>query len=154
MPTSTEDVPVHTPQRKYIHSSHFGTVFFLLFFSYTQKITKISKKHHWIGLWRPETRARTRRRSPPQNNYLVFLLKRLDQTEAATCLERPYGSCDTFWFTQSTLLLISVMYYRVLITFNEAVPADLLVKGRHWSKICLALGWFTVVTRKLSPGAN
>lgn len=50
--TSTEDVPVHTSvsllfhvhKQKYIHSSHFGTVFFF-FFLYT-KITKSSKKHH------------------------------------------------------------------------------------------------------------
>lgn len=31
--------------RKYIHSSHFGTCFF-----YTQNYKKSSKKHHWIGL--------------------------------------------------------------------------------------------------------
>lgn len=34
----------HVHKQKYIHSSHFGTVFFSFFC--TQKITKSSKKHH------------------------------------------------------------------------------------------------------------
>lgn len=77
---STEDVPVHTSvshlfhvhKQKYIHSSHFGTVFFFFF------VHKNYKKLQKAPLNRPVVTLAvgsflTQSRSPPQNSYLIYL---------------------------------------------------------------------------------
>lgn len=79
--TSTEDVPVHTSvsllfhvhKQKYIHSSHFGTVFFFFFF-----VHKNYKKLQKAPLNRPVVTlavgsSLTQSWSPPQNSYLIYL---------------------------------------------------------------------------------
>lgn len=79
--SSTEDVPVHTSvsllfhvhKQKYIHSSHFGTVFFLFFC--TQKLQKAPKSTIESACGDPGCAASslTQRWSPPQNSYLIYL---------------------------------------------------------------------------------